>query len=472
MIEDMVSGKTTAEKIVLNGQMFYFYFHPLLMKEDNGDVWSIGIVIPADIVQKAVHIPNYLAVVAIGSLVVLLLALWFGTGLTDPILALTQATTAMASGNLKTRVDIHSRDEIGRLGHAFNQMAENLEKSYETVARKSLQFQALYDAASALNAVTTSPEIILKALLEIARKVTDAQYGAISIFDEKGKMVHFYHVGLSPEQETLSQVAPQEQGLLKALQIETGPIRLEDVTRDSRFPGFPPHHPPMKSFLGTAIRAQGKNLGGIYVTDKVNGHHFTREDEALIVLIARDAAMAFENARLYKETQHQAKRDSLTGLYNRRYFEERLREELDRSQRYYRPFSIILTDLNHLKHINDRYGHWVGDQTIITLAEALMQNIRANDVVARYGGDEFVILLPETDKANAQLMARRLKEQLATRVITLKDGTSLPLGAGIGIATYPIDGLEVESLIRVADQILYKDKAAYRSKEQPPDDHE
>jgi diguanylate cyclase (GGDEF)-like protein len=466
MMEEMIHGMTGTEKIALNGQTFYFYFRPLQMQEDNGDIVSTGILVPADIIEKAVRIPNYLAVVTIGSLIVLLLAIWFGTGLTSPILDLTQATAAMASGNLQTRVNIHSQNEIGRLGNSFNQMAESLEKSYRTAANKSLQFQALYDAASALNAVTTSPEVILKALLEIARKVTDARFGAITIFDETGQVAHCYHVGLSPELEALLTTLPEGQGLLKALLSEPRPIRSDNLTQDPRFSSFPSHYLTLKSFLGTGIRARGKNLGSIYVAEKVNAQGFTEEDESLLVLIARDAAMAFENARLQEETQRQAKRDSLTGLYNRRHFEEQVREEIERSQRYHRPFSIVLLDLNDLKQINDRYGHLAGDRVLTVLSEVLMQNIRANDVVARYGGDEFVMLLPETQKAGAQLMTQRIREQLSGRVIILKNGPSLHLSASMGVATYPIDGLETESLIRVADQVLYDEKAIHRSKQQ------
>jgi diguanylate cyclase (GGDEF)-like protein len=462
IIQEMVDGKIRFQKEVIKNRLSYVHYQPTFTSETSNMVWSTGAVVPVDTIQASANLSDYLMVGAIGSLIVLILALWFGSGITRPTLSLIKATSSMARGNLTARVNLRTEDEIGQLGQAFNQMAQSLEASYQAIAKKSSQFQALHDAASALNAVT-SHKIIMKLLLDIARKVTDARYGAIAVFDQDGKVTQFFHAGLTPEQEALLTAPPQGQGLLGALQHEGRPIRLEDLSRDPRSSGFPPNHPPMKTFLGVPLRVRGKNLGNLYLTEKANGQPFTEEDEALIVMIARDATMALENARLYEETRRLANTDSLTGLYNRRHFEERLKEELARAQRYNRPFSLVMLDLNHLKQINDHHGHIMGDQAIKTLGEVLLRNIRTNDVAARYGGDEFLALLPETDQKGAHQMTKRLKEQFSLRVLRLENGTSLPLSVGIGTATYPQDALDIENLIKAADRALYREKTSHRA---------
>jgi diguanylate cyclase (GGDEF)-like protein len=217
----------------------------------------------------------------------------------------------------------------------------------------------------------------------------------------------------------------------------------------------------MKTFLGVPLRIRGKNLGNLYLTEKANGQVFTVEDEALLVMIARDAAMALENARLYEETRRLANMDSLTGLYNRRYFEEWLKEELARAQRYNHPISLVILDMDHLKQINDGHGHVAGDQAIKAVGEVLARNIRATDVAARLGGDEFVVLLPETDRAGARQMAQRLKRQCTARSFKLEAGTSLCLTVSIGTATYPQDAMDIEGLMKAADQVLYHNKTSH-----------
>lgn len=465
MIQDMMNGKAGFGQMMIQGHRSYFLFQPTFKTQFRDMGWTTGVIIPVDLVQVATDPLDYLVAGTLGSLLVLLLALWFGGKTSRPILALTKAISVIEQGKLNGRVNIQTEDEIGQLGQAFNRMARNLEASHQALIKKSNQLQVLYEAASALNSIT-STEIIIKLLLDIARKVTDARYAAIGIFNEEGTIIRFHHAGLSPKQEEERKgrlsTPPQGLGILGALQREGRPIRLEDLSQDPRSAGFPPGHPPMKSFLGVPLRIRGKNLGNLYVTEKTNGQPFSEEDEALLVMIGRDASIALDNARLYEETRRLANTDSLSGLYNRRYFEEQLRKELDRSERYRRSFSLMILDINHFKQINDTHGHLAGDRALKIVAENLTKSIRAADVAARIGGDEFAVLLPETDQAGASQMAQRLKRQCAVKGFNTENGTSLPLEVSIGTATYPLDAVNIEDLIKSADQALYRDKSIHR----------
>lgn len=165
-------------------------------------------------------------------------------------------------------------------------------------------------------------------------------------------------------------------------------------------------------------------------------------------------ATLVDNVRLFGQVRHRAISDSLTGLANYRRFIEALQSELERSGRTNRPFSILLMDLDKLKQINDRYGHQTGTRAICRVAEVLRQHCRAVDTAARYGGDEFSLLLPETGDTAARRVASRIKRHLEA-------GTEEPqLTVSIGVATHPANGSSVQHLLESADQELYAQKAS------------
>jgi len=175
------------------------------------------------------------------------------------------------------------------------------------------------------------------------------------------------------------------------------------------------------------------------------------------------AATLVDNVRLFGQVRHRATSDSLTGLANYRRFIDALQSELERSGRTNRPFSVLLMDLDKLKEINDRYGHQTGTRAICRVAEVLRQHCRAIDTAARYGGDEFSLLLPETSESAARRVASRIKQHLEA-------GTEKPkLTASIGVATHPASGTSVQHLLESADQELYAQKAARGRKVHSPD---
>jgi diguanylate cyclase (GGDEF)-like protein len=169
-------------------------------------------------------------------------------------------------------------------------------------------------------------------------------------------------------------------------------------------------------------------------------------------------ATLVDNVQLFGQVRHRAISDSLTGLANYRRFVESLQAELERSGRTNRHFSVLLMDLDKLKEINDRYGHEAGTRAICRVAEVLRQHSRAIDTAARYGGDEFSLLLPETGEAAARRVASRIKQHL-------ENSTEEPkLSVSIGVATHPPSGTSVQGLLESADQELYAQKAGRNRK--------
>lgn len=178
----------------------------------------------------------------------------------------------------------------------------------------------------------------------------------------------------------------------------------------------------------------------------------------LVQSMANEAAMALENARLYEDARKLADRDPLTGFFNHRFFHERLGEEVVRTQRARHPLSVLMLDLDDFKLVNDTFGHLFGDRVLTWTAELIRSTLRASDIPARYGGDEFAIVLPETGAEEARSAAERILEAFRDHAFVGEQRGPVPIGLSIGVATYPTDGRYATDLIAAADRALYRVK--------------
>jgi diguanylate cyclase (GGDEF)-like protein len=176
--------------------------------------------------------------------------------------------------------------------------------------------------------------------------------------------------------------------------------------------------------------------------------------------MANEAAMALENARLYEDARKLADRDQLTGFFNHRYLHERLGEEVVRSQRSKTPLAVLMIDLDSFKLVNDTFGHLFGDRVLAWVAEELRASLRGSDIAARYGGDEFAIILPDTDRESAWQAAQRILATLTERAYQSADRAPVSIGCSIGVAAYPDDGRTAQDLIARADAAMYRVKNA------------
>ena len=174
--------------------------------------------------------------------------------------------------------------------------------------------------------------------------------------------------------------------------------------------------------------------------------------------MANEAAMALENARLYEDARKRADRDPLTGFFNHRYLHERMGEEVVRAQRNKRPLSVMMLDLDDFKLVNDTFGHLFGDRVLTWAAELIRATLRASDVPARYGGDEFAVILPETDADEAAHAAHRILEAFRDQPFVGEQRGPVPIAASIGTATFPAAGRTATELIAAADRALYQVK--------------
>jgi diguanylate cyclase (GGDEF)-like protein len=203
--------------------------------------------------------------------------------------------------------------------------------------------------------------------------------------------------------------------------------------------------------------AKGQSIGLVEMFSKSE----VRWDDQRLELartMANEAAIALENARLYEDARKLADRDPLTGFFNHRFLHERMGEEVVRSQRGRRPLSVLMLDLDDFKLVNDTFGHLFGDRVLTWAAELIRSTLRLSDIPARYGGDEFALILPDTDADEARHAAERILEAFRERPFVGEQRGPVPIAASIGVATFPADGRTGTELIAAADAALYQVK--------------
>ncbi len=223
------------------------------------------------------------------------------------------------------------------------------------------------------------------------------------------------------------------------------------------------------SWMGAPMEAAGHLVGLVAVGSYRRGV-FSQADLELLENIASQAAQAIVNARQHAQVREQARRDSLTGVYNHGYFLQRLEEIAEISRRSGRSMGLVMLDIDHFKRYNDTYGHRMGDMVLRALVQTIRTHIKHSDVVGRWGGEEFAILLPDTTGAQTLLVARRIQDTMRTMRLHTPEGTPIPAPTvSQGVALFPAERQDIYALVDLADRRLYVAKARGRDQVEPSD---
>jgi diguanylate cyclase (GGDEF)-like protein len=329
----------------------------------------------------------------------------------------------------------------------------------ETERRRAVQFEALYEVGLAA-AGQGSLDDLVKLVVEQATQLSRTD-GAMLALAESGDRFTIRAIRPNPQLGLRDSVGEPLAG------ISLAAIETRDMVVASKYADHAnstkPLHATIASAIAVPLMASGELVGTLAMYS-ATPREFTDDTRRLVRLYAAQAAIAIANARLLAETHRLARDDDLTSVMNRRSLMERLDGEMAGAARHGDIFAVVLCDVDGLKSVNDTAGHLAGNEVLIKVAHLMRESIRAEDVVARFGGDEFVLLLPRTGLLPAQALVGRIESRLRSETYHWA-GRDHPLpSVSFGIAWFPDDGRTDDALLGVADERMYEDKARSRAR--------
>ncbi|MDI6868381.1 MAG: diguanylate cyclase [Coprothermobacterota bacterium] len=324
--------------------------------------------------------------------------------------------------------------------------------------QKAEEFSSLFEVAQTLMGSINVEEIVSK-VLESAQRLVQADEGFI-----------FELVNGSEEMRCIA-ASGSYQDQIKSMKIRVGEgitgwvakagvgVNLAEAELDPRVKQVNGTPVEEESLISVPLKIKDEVIG-VMTVYRLGHRPFTESEFRLITIFSSFAASAIYNARLFQNVSEMAITDYLTGLYNYRYFFRRLEEELAFAQRHCQKLVLVYLDLNHFKKYNDLYGHREGDKVLAKFARLLKENVRVSDVVFRYGGEEFVIILPSTDALEAEQIIERLHKKIEE---SFPPNLQVPISASIGYAVFPTDATDGETLLRIADSRMYAQKESKKA---------
>ena len=369
----------------------------------------------------------------------------------------------MAGGDFSVRAPVQSSDEIGQLAEGFNQMASSLEETRAELDQRLLEIYALYNVSKTLNASFETEQLLIKLVEDISKNMDIDRMMVLLPDKHFTKLNVASHTGFSEEEITSSE--PSLHKGIYALIASTGISRIiEDVDTDVTILEQDLFSPDIGSLIAVPFLRRGKVLG-LICAFRDRPKRFQFSDLKLFNSVAEHLAIAMENARLFEKTKQMAITDGLTGLYNKRFFLEIMHSEVERAKRCEHDLSFIIMDIDNFKHYNDTNGHPAGDVLLKELSALIQGSIRKVDIPCRYGGEEFVVILPETSKHDAKIVAEKLVSLINSRDFTHAEAQPMGfISVSMGLATFPQDDADDEGLIIKADEALYAAKTSGKNR--------
>ncbi len=319
----------------------------------------------------------------------------------------------------------------------------------------------LYNISQAVNFIDDLKRLI-GVILDKAIETVNAEKGSLMLYDSSDNTLQVKVVyGLKDKKHeddinnglVECQKMKPESGIAGKVFTEKKSIITNLGGNDPRFSQLSGDN-NISSLICVPLIAKGECIGIINITNKKNGKLFNKKDLEFVEALANQAAIAVDNAQLYEL----ATKDGLTKLYIHRHFYFLLESEIKRVQRYHHVLSLIMMDIDNFKHVNDTYGHLVGDMVLKEIATTIQKTIRHVDIPARYGGEEFTIILPETAALNAVTIAERLRQKISEIEVKVDETTMIRPTVSIGISEFPNAADNIKDLIDWADKALYVSK--------------
>ncbi len=335
------------------------------------------------------------------------------------------------------------------------------EEKIQTLNKTLHNLSILYNISQAVNFIDDLKRLI-SVILDKAIETVNAEKGSLMLYDSSDNTLQVKVVyGLKDKKQENDinngiiecQKMSPESGIAGKVYTEKKSIITNLGGQDPRFSQIAGDN-NVASLICVPLIAKGECIGIINITNKKNGKLFNKKDLEFVEALANQAAIAVDNAQLYEL----ATKDGLTKLYIHRHFYFLLETEMKRVQRYHHVLSMLMLDIDNFKHVNDTYGHLIGDLVLKEIAATIQKTIRHVDIPARYGGEEFTIILPETSAQNARVIAERLRRKISEIQVKVDDDTIISPTVSIGISEYPNASEDIKELIDYADKALYMSK--------------
>ncbi len=420
--------------------------------------WIVNIAKPGALVSLLQLQDRVMQIATFTGLIALLFGSLFGrTFITMPLQRLVGAAFTISQGDLGRPVPLVSHDEVGELAEAFEVMRVNLKRMQADLREKFDEVQTLYGVAKDIS-LTLNFGDLLELILDRAMKIVMADRGSIMILEESSQELTI-HAAKGIDKEVIEKSRVKLGDRVSGFVLQTGrPMLIVDTLKSPNFSKLKDGNIAGGTMLSVPLIAKDKRLGVLNIS-KSTPYTLDERDLELFTGLAHQAAIAIENARLYTL----AITDELTQLYIRRFFYQRLNEELRRARRYKGACTVMILDIDHFKKFNDTYGHPQGDLVLVHVARILKSCMRKVDIVSRLGGEEFAVVCPELPTEAAAVPAERIRHSIETARLDL-GGVKVNVTVSIGLADFPRHARTQEDLIERSDQALYHAKHTGRNR--------
>jgi two-component system, cell cycle response regulator len=381
--------------------------------------------------------------------------------ITRPISDMSDAATAIARGGVATTIEATSPDEVGKLATAFNEVMGTMQSRVAEIQDSRDQVRRSIERLGEVLRSTHDLSKLLSVVLESAIAAVSARAGAVWLLaPSRTELALRVSRGLDP---ATAEIRPAlGEGIAGTVAKTRRPLLVPSAAEAPVAARWEPREPTV---IAVPIESESQLLGVVVLYGRTMPNPFDAVDLDTVRSLARQAAVGVENVLLHQEAQRLSITDGLTSLWNYRYMNMRLAQEVERAIRFNRALSVLVIDIDHFKQINDRFGHQRGDAILAELANRVVSETRVQvDTVARYGGEEFVLILPETPLDGAVVVAEKVRERIGSTPFGGEGEEKIAVTVSIGIAVFPRHGTKPQSLVRAADQALYEAKGRGRDR--------
>ncbi len=343
-------------------------------------------------------------------------------------------------------------------------MVEANQELIDELKKKVEELSAFNEIGKALTS-TLDLRKVLDIIMEKISELFKPKNWSLLMLDEETDELCF-EIAIGEGAEQLADVRLKiGEGIAGWVAQNAEPLLISDAYSDPRFTPTADRKTNVRtqSIICVPLKSKGKVLGVIEIINQLESRSFRIEDLSLLKTLADYAAIAIENARFFHKVQELTITDDMTNLFNSRYLQQQVDVEIQRARRYKDKFSMVFFDLDRFKSVNDTYGHLIGSKVLRETADIVRSCLREVDVPTRYGGDEFVLLLPATDREQALAVTKRMRDAINAFDFAADEGLNIKLTASFGIATYPDDARTKVDIIRLADNAMYHVKETTRN---------